>query len=77
MTETSGIVGVNVSRPDNSHFGSTGTLVSNMEAKIIDVTTGKALPPYDQGEICVRGPNVMRGLAWFLQHHPVPFILAF
>ncbi|KAL2628773.1 hypothetical protein R1flu_013459 [Riccia fluitans] len=60
MTETTGLVGVNECRPDLSHFGSTGTLVSNMEAKIVDISTGKALLPYEQGEIWVRGPNVMK-----------------
>ena len=42
-------------------FGSTGSLVSGVEVKIVDIETLKCLPPNELGEICVRGPNIMQG----------------
>jgi acyl-CoA synthetase (AMP-forming)/AMP-acid ligase II len=32
-----------------------------MESKIVDPATGAELGPNERGEICVRGPNIMRG----------------
>ncbi|KAL5712083.1 hypothetical protein ACHQM5_014288 [Ranunculus cassubicifolius] len=40
---------------------SIGGLIPYMEAKIVDVRTGKPLPPLECGELCVRGPPVMQG----------------
>ena len=42
-------------------YGSTGPVVPGCEAKIVDVDTGDEVPPGGRGELCVRGPNVMRG----------------
>ena len=33
----------------------------NTESKIVNVTTGEELGPGEEGEICVRGPQVMKG----------------
>lgn len=41
--------------------GSIGLLLPGMEAKIIDLKTGEELPINSQGELCVKGPNVMLG----------------
>lgn len=41
--------------------GAVGLTLPNMESKIVDVETGAALGVGERGEICVRGPNVMRG----------------
>ena len=41
--------------------GSVGTLVSMTEGKIIDVDTGSSLGPYERGELCLRGPQIMKG----------------
>ncbi len=38
-----------------------GPPIANTEAKVIDVTTGAELGPKQEGEICVRGPQVMKG----------------
>lgn len=37
-------------------------LIPNCEAKLIDLETGHPIKSYEQeGELCVRGPNIMRG----------------
>eukprot|EP00271_Cylindrocystis_brebissonii_P007928 TRINITY_DN2187_c0_g1_i1.p1 TRINITY_DN2187_c0_g1~~TRINITY_DN2187_c0_g1_i1.p1 ORF type:complete len:351 (-),score=65.03 TRINITY_DN2187_c0_g1_i1:373-1425(-) len=41
--------------------GSAGALLPNTEAKIVDTETGRALPKKQKGELCVRGPQVMKG----------------
>jgi acyl-CoA synthetase (AMP-forming)/AMP-acid ligase II len=38
-----------------------GPPVPNTEAKVVDLATGMALGPNQEGEICVRGPQVMKG----------------
>ncbi|EEB16371.1 luciferase, putative [Pediculus humanus corporis] len=42
-------------------IGSSGTIAPGMMLKIVDIETGKALPPYNQGELCFKGPFVMKG----------------
>jgi len=41
--------------------GSVGPLLPNIEARVVDVTTGEDLGTGVRGELWVRGPNVMRG----------------
>ncbi|KAF2651222.1 acyl-CoA synthetases/AMP-acid ligases II [Lophiostoma macrostomum CBS 122681] len=41
------------------HIGSVGKLFANVEARIID-DEGNGVTPGEQGEICIRGPNVFR-----------------
>jgi long-chain acyl-CoA synthetase len=38
-----------------------GLPVFDTDVKVIDVTTGDSLPPGKEGEICIRGPQVMQG----------------
>jgi long-chain acyl-CoA synthetase len=46
---------------DQRRNGSIGLPLPNVEAAIMDHTTGKLLPPGEEGEIVVKGPNIMRG----------------
>ncbi|XP_077984527.1 uncharacterized protein LOC144439133, partial [Glandiceps talaboti] len=47
--------------PNQWPKGSSGTLVPNAEAKVVDIETGKTLPVGESGVICLRGPSVMQG----------------
>ncbi|XP_026382086.1 4-coumarate--CoA ligase 2-like [Papaver somniferum] len=44
-----------------SKSGSCGTVVRNAELKVIDIDTGLTLGHNQSGEICIRGPQIMRG----------------
>ena len=41
--------------------GAVGLTLPGMESKIVNVETGAELGGGERGEICVRGPNIMRG----------------
>ncbi len=41
--------------------GSIGLPVPDTECKIVDIRTGTDLPPGETGELCIRGPQVMKG----------------
>ena len=56
MTELSPVV--TSTRDDIFKPGSCGVLLPNTEAKIIDIESGEALGPNQQGELCIRGPQV-------------------
>ena len=45
----------------NKSYGSVGWLVSNCTGRIANPVTGEILPPTQEGEIQIKGPNVMRG----------------
>ncbi|CAG7836377.1 unnamed protein product, partial [Allacma fusca] len=61
MTESSGLSHIILRETHNSRIGSIGHPVSNTMSKIICVETGKTLGPGENGEICVKGPHVMKG----------------
>jgi long-chain acyl-CoA synthetase len=44
-----------------TRVGSVGLPVFDTELKVVDVNTGEDLPPGSEGEICIRGPQVMMG----------------
>jgi len=61
MTETSPVTHSSPSRPEHTKFGSVGFAAPNTECKILDLATGIALGTRQEGELCVRGPQVMKG----------------
>lgn len=46
---------------DKVRPGSVGLPLFDTEIKILDLLTQKELPPGEDGEICIRGPQVMKG----------------
>jgi acyl-CoA synthetase (AMP-forming)/AMP-acid ligase II len=61
LTETSPVLTAHPSDEARIRHGSAGQLVPNTEAKVIDPATGEALGRDQDGELCFRGPQVMRG----------------
>jgi acyl-CoA synthetase (AMP-forming)/AMP-acid ligase II len=61
MTETSPAIHLTAARFDWSKCGSIGQCVPSTECKIVDVETGEALGFGREGEICMRGPQMMKG----------------
>jgi len=61
MTETSPVTHSSPANPDEVKHGSVGVAAPNTECKIIDLETGEALPHNKEGELCVRGPQIMKG----------------
>src|SRR5437588_2166590 len=61
MTETSPVTHSSPADPAKMKLGSVGTAAPNTECKIIDPQTAAELGPNEEGEVCVRGPQIMRG----------------
>jgi acyl-CoA synthetase (AMP-forming)/AMP-acid ligase II len=61
LTETSPVTHTHRDDPDEIRPGSIGHLISSTEAKIIDTNTGEALGPDQEGEVLIRGAQVMKG----------------
>lgn len=61
MTETSPVTHLVPGDPARARSGSVGPVVPSTECKVADVATGAPLPAGERGEICVRGPQIMKG----------------
>ncbi|WCJ36228.1 4-coumarate--CoA ligase-like 9 [Euphorbia peplus] len=61
MTETGGGATRTITEEEIKQHGSVGRLAEDMEAKIVDPSTGEALPPGQRGELWLRGPTIMKG----------------
>jgi acyl-CoA synthetase (AMP-forming)/AMP-acid ligase II len=61
MTETSPVTHSSPADSELVKFGSVGVCAPNTECKIVDMETGEALGRNQRGEVCVRGPQVMKG----------------
>src|ERR1041385_4413798 len=61
MTETSPVTHSSPAPPFELKLGSVGVAAPNTECKIVDLESGEALGPGEKGEVCVRGPQIMKG----------------
>lgn len=61
MTETSPVTHSSPADPNQIKFGSVGVCAPNTECKILHLETGEALGQNQEGEVCVRGPQIMKG----------------
>lgn len=59
MTETSAVTHINPMH--HVRPGSVGVLLPSTEGKIVNPASGAELGVREQGEVCVRGPQIMRG----------------
>ena len=59
MSELSPVSHVGIK--DYTKSGSVGFLLPNQEMHVLDLETGKRVPPGTEGEIVIKGPNVMKG----------------
>lgn len=61
MTETSPVIHMSPVDAGKIKHGAVGQCVPNTECKIVDMETGASLGHNQEGEICMRGPQVMKG----------------
>jgi acyl-CoA synthetase (AMP-forming)/AMP-acid ligase II len=61
MTETSPVTHSTPADSTQVKFGAVGVCAPNTECKIINLETGELRGPNQEGELCVRGPQVMKG----------------
>jgi acyl-CoA synthetase (AMP-forming)/AMP-acid ligase II len=61
LTETSPVTHSSPADPAQMKHGSVGPPAPNTECKLIDPATGAELGPNQEGELCVRGPQIMKG----------------
>ncbi len=59
LTETSPVTHTNLAAPERV-LGSIGWAIPDTECKIVD-ETGQEVPTGETGELCIRGPQVMKG----------------
>ncbi|MFL5613559.1 MAG: AMP-binding protein [Gemmatimonadaceae bacterium] len=61
MTEAASVTHGGIAIVDSGKPGTIGPCVSNVECKVVDPVSGRDLEPHEQGEICVRGRQLMKG----------------
>ncbi|KFK28050.1 hypothetical protein AALP_AA8G465100 [Arabis alpina] len=61
LTESSGPASATFGPEEMVRYGSVGRISENLEAKIVDPSSGEALPPGKTGELWLRGPVIMNG----------------
>lgn len=61
LTECSMGASANPPIPERTRAGSVGMPVFDTEIMVVHPETGESLPPGEEGEICIKGPQVMAG----------------
>ncbi len=61
MTEASPVTHMCCEDPAGIKYGSVGQCIPSTECKVVDLETGAELGPGEEGELWVRGPQVMKG----------------
>ena len=62
LTESCGAAGFFVSSEEaKARSAASGGLFPTFSAKVVDIETGVAQPPYSEGELWLKGPAVMKG----------------
>jgi acyl-CoA synthetase (AMP-forming)/AMP-acid ligase II len=62
MTELSPVTNIDLAEPDRIRHGSVGPALADTEEKVVDPEQGTTeLAPGEQGELLIRGPQVMKG----------------
>jgi thioester reductase-like protein len=61
LTETSPVTHINPDEQEKIKPGSVGLCLRNTECQIVDIETEKPLGFHEQGELWIRGPQVMKG----------------
>jgi long-subunit acyl-CoA synthetase (AMP-forming) len=61
LTETSPVTHLVPMKEEKIKPGSVGPPVPSTECRVVDVSSGKDVEPGEQGEIWMRGPQVMQG----------------
>ncbi len=61
MTETSPVTHSSPSDPAQVKFGAVGVCAPSTECMIVNLEDGRPLGPNAEGELCIRGPQVMKG----------------
>ncbi|XP_040987007.1 4-coumarate--CoA ligase-like 6 [Juglans microcarpa x Juglans regia] len=61
MTESTAVGTRGFNTENIQNYSSVGLLAPNMQAKVVDWSTGSFLPPGSGGELWLRGPAIMKG----------------
>ena len=61
MTEMSPVTHLGRDDPEHGKMDSAGQVIPNSEVKIVDIETGAELGPNQEGELVMRGPQLMKG----------------
>ncbi|XAR50811.1 hypothetical protein NMG60_11005252 [Bertholletia excelsa] len=63
LTETTGAISRAIGPDECQRSEASGRLLSCCQGKIVDIQTGTSLPPLNEGELWIKGPNTMKGYA--------------